>query len=94
MQITVLGAGQGVLLAILGSLALRLTLVEGALLMGIATILIFAFPIVSRRFAEGSKAAVGVKVRASAWPPGSGTTAKASSRLYPTRARSSAKDSR
>jgi len=33
--------------------------VEGALLMGIATILIFAFPIVSRRFAEGSKAAVG-----------------------------------
>jgi H+/gluconate symporter-like permease len=33
--------------------------VEGALLLGIATILLFAFPTVSRRFAEGSKAAVG-----------------------------------
>jgi H+/gluconate symporter-like permease len=33
--------------------------VEGALLLGIATILIFAFPVVARRFAEGSKAAVG-----------------------------------
>lgn len=33
--------------------------VEGALLMGIATILLFAFPTVSRRFADGSKAAVG-----------------------------------
>ncbi|WP_022682838.1 GntP family permease [Sphingobium bisphenolivorans] len=33
--------------------------VEGALLMGIATILLFAFPAVARGFAEGSKAAVG-----------------------------------
>ncbi|HEX7740980.1 MAG TPA: GntP family permease, partial [Sphingobium sp.] len=33
--------------------------VEGALLLGIATILLFAFPAVSRRFTEGSKAAVG-----------------------------------
>lgn len=33
--------------------------VEGALLLGIATILLFAFPAVSRRFAEGSRAAVG-----------------------------------
>ncbi|HKY82312.1 MAG TPA: GntP family permease [Sphingobium sp.] len=33
--------------------------VEGALLLGIATILLFAFPTVSRRFTEGSKAAVG-----------------------------------
>ncbi|SCW45687.1 H+/gluconate symporter [Sphingobium faniae] len=33
--------------------------VEGALLLGIATILLFAFPVVARRFADGSKAAVG-----------------------------------
>jgi H+/gluconate symporter-like permease len=33
--------------------------VEGALLLGIATILIFAFRTVAQRFAEGSKAAVG-----------------------------------
>ena len=33
--------------------------VEGALLLGIATILLFAFRPVARRFAEGSKAAVG-----------------------------------
>ena len=33
--------------------------VEGALLLGIGTILLFAFRTVSRRFAEGSKAAVG-----------------------------------
>lgn len=33
--------------------------VEGALLLGIAVILLSAFPVVSRRFAEGSKAAVG-----------------------------------
>lgn len=33
--------------------------VEGALLLGIATILLFAFPTVARRFTEGSKAAVG-----------------------------------
>ncbi|MGE4322890.1 MAG: GntP family permease [Sphingobium sp.] len=33
--------------------------VEGALLLGIAVILLTAFPAVSRRFAEGSKAAVG-----------------------------------
>ncbi|WP_176590783.1 GntP family permease [Sphingobium sp. EM0848] len=33
--------------------------VEGALLMGIATILLFAFPAVARRFADGSRAAVG-----------------------------------
>jgi H+/gluconate symporter-like permease len=33
--------------------------VEGALLLGIATILLFAFPVVAKRFAEGSKAAVG-----------------------------------
>ncbi|HUD91275.1 GntP family permease [Sphingobium sp.] len=33
--------------------------VEGALLLGIGTILLFAFPTVARRFADGSKAAVG-----------------------------------
>jgi H+/gluconate symporter-like permease len=33
--------------------------VEGALMGGIATILLFAFPTVARRFADGSKAAVG-----------------------------------
>jgi H+/gluconate symporter-like permease len=33
--------------------------VEGALLLGIATILLFAFPAVAKRFANGSKAAVG-----------------------------------
>lgn len=33
--------------------------VEGALLLGIATILLFAFPAVARRFADGSRAAVG-----------------------------------
>jgi len=33
--------------------------VEGALLLGIATILLFAFPAVAKRFADGSKAAVG-----------------------------------
>jgi len=33
--------------------------VEGALLLGIATILLFAFPVVAKRFADGSKAAVG-----------------------------------
>ncbi|WP_150290960.1 GntP family permease [Sphingobium estronivorans] len=33
--------------------------VEGALLAGIGTILLFAFPVVARRFAEGSRAAVG-----------------------------------
>ena len=33
--------------------------VEGALLLGIGTILIFAYPAVARRFADGSKAAVG-----------------------------------
>lgn len=33
--------------------------VEGALLLGIGTILLFAFPVVARRFADGSRAAVG-----------------------------------
>ncbi|ETI60185.1 transporter [Sphingobium sp. C100] len=33
--------------------------VEGALLLGIGTILLFAYPTVARRFADGSKAAVG-----------------------------------
>ena len=58
-QVSISLAGLSEPVAVKVAQVMALWAVEGALLLGIATILLFAFPTVSRRFAEGSRAAVG-----------------------------------